>query len=282
MPEIYREQDAYVNEYADYINLDDFVTRINDEILAPRLVFKEEARQLAEAFAMELKIYIQNNWSGITGQSKAYLDKKLKAVGHGMPLILTYQYVNSIKVFEDKTGSAVPYTEDGQDNSPRFYVDVYGYKTCKGFYVDVEDIWHDPTPFAKPGMHGYLKDKQSQRRLHMEERESEIMSKSHEEQLEFYRKKLAFETRKFGNSKKERERVASAQKNLIRMRDLKRILEYGQKDNNGNMLFTAHWGPVMDAFEAKVGNAQERWKKAGQRFYKNRVDTRTDVKDKEL
>lgn len=282
MTVLYREQDYYINEYENYINLDEFVSKIDDAILAPRLDFKEEARQLAEAFAMELKIYIQNNYSGITVQSQKYLEKKLAVVGHTMPLILTYQYVNSIKVFEDKTGAAVPYSEEGKDNSPRFYIDVYGYKSCKGFYVDVEDIWHDPSPFAKPEMHSYLKEKKSQRRLDMNKHENEIMSSSQEEQLAFYRKKLAFDTKSYGKSKKERERVASARKNLIRMRDLKRILEYGQKDKNGNMLFTAHWGPVMDAFEERIGTAQERWRKAGQKFYENRVSARTDVDEKEL
>ena len=131
-------------------------------------------------------------------------------------------------------------------------------------------------------MHSYLKEKKSQRRLHMNKHEHEIMSSSQEEQLAFYRKKLAFDTKSYGKSKKERERVASARKNLIRMRDLKRILEYGQKDKNGNMLFTAHWGSVMDAFEERIGTAQERWRKAGQKFYENRVSARTDVDEKEL
>lgn len=282
MAETYKEQDYYINEYSNYIDIDSFVSRINDEILAPRLAFKEEAQKLAEAFAMELKLYIQGNYANITKQSDTYIKKKLKTVGHAMPLILTYQYVNSIKVFEDKTGAAAPYTENGKDNSPRFYIDVYGYKTCKGFYVDVEDIWHDPSPFINTGMHDYLKLKKSQRRLDMGKHLNEVMTQSQEDQLLSYRKKLAIETRSYGKSKREKERVAAARKNLIRMRDLKRILEYGQKDSDGNMLFTAHWGPVMDAFEEKVGSAQERWRRAGQKFYENRFSSRKDVSDKEL
>ena len=200
---------------------------------AARPIFRDKAREIANEFASELKRTIEGNLFHWQENEEKYKARKLKLGYSTIPLMLTTFYLDSIQVFEDHSSEKDSHgngiNEENESNKPRFYVPVLGYKNLKGFYVDVSDVLHPPSPFTKFG-----------------------------HQLE--------KIKKSGNAKelaKKKKGVKSS--NSINLRRLKAMLEYGYDLKNkkgdiiGHVPARQNWVALMDRYydDYKIGS--DRW-----------------------
>lgn len=239
--------------------VDDQLEYIKRLTNAPRKEHKDAAKELAEEFCSSLKIFILNNVANIEEESSKYLKRKLKVVGHTMPLILTYQYVNSIQVFEDITGKERP---EVTNEYPRFYVPVFGYEDFFGYYVDVEDVWHDPSPFVFSG-----KELKGSYVL-----ERPLSPNATEQQrLEHFRKEYEKVAGKAKNKKVKANPLA-----LIKMRDLKRVLEYGSWQG-GRPRF--HWSIFIEAMQDKYDKLFKKWDELASKYDEDPISIKTDLNE---
>lgn len=221
--------------------------RFEKTVSVIRPEFKAEAERIAQEFCATLKSNIQTNIRSVTTRNKDYLKRKQKLVGHTQPLVLTTQYLNSIQVFEDKTGMANP-NLGRYKGGPRYYVQVFGYNSCAGFYVDVANIWHDPSPFTDLGRE--IKPWISEKRSGTKEEES-ALEQSRRELKDILRGQKRTKERKSYNP------------SMIKMRHLKLVLEYGWQQSGDEAGPYMHWQPLIDSFESVYGGNEERraeWK----------------------
>lgn len=200
---------------------------------------KEYGHKLALQFAAELVHYLRSGYfvSTMPELSKEYAARKRNLVGDKELLLLSEQYVNSIRVFEDRepvNDKGVSPNEENTENYPRFYVKIYGYEGLSGYYVDTEDMIHDPTPFTKFG-------------------------------LEIFNAKKVNAKGKLVTNLRKQKRVYKGEGikyNSVAMRWLKRVLEYGNK----KIPARPHWQPTMQLFEDMNTTTESKYSKLRDEF----------------
>ena len=180
---------------------------------------------------------------------RKYLAKKQKLVGHTTPLVLTGKYAEKIKVFAD---TALPDAKgrrkerETASNSPRFYVEIQEYNGIYGYYVDVEDVLHDPPPDDSKGI--ILLAQYYAKNVFKSGTAKKLLQASIEEK----KQKIIEKAQARGKEPK-----------MIPMRWLKRALEYGA----GPIPARYHWGYVTDIFRSTYGTDAEIWDEVRSNIY---------------
>lgn len=186
---------------------------------------------------------------GANKNKRAYQNRKKNLGGSTTPLIFRSQYVESIKVFADREGfdeHGARKEEQNDENAPRFYVGCEEYNGIYGYYVDVEDVYHDPSPLAYTPLSTLLNayNKKIQQGKDVEEN--------------------------IKNIKRTRRTVeyVTAPSAGVPMRWLKTALEFGfsktvtrnGKDYIQGMPPRYHWGHVIEIFRQEYGTDEDIFK----------------------
>jgi hypothetical protein len=190
---------------------------------------------------------LREDLSGKANKNKrAYQNRKKNMGGGSTPLVFRSQYVDSIKVFEDRTGPDSdgdrPESE-GDHNAPRFYIGIKEYNGIHGFYVDVENIFHDPSPLNYSPLSRWFNYYNTHKEVKDEDRAG--------------LKKQSRKTKEFQREAK----MEAPHTKLVPMWWLKKALEFGVGPyaNGWSMGPRYHWGHVQDMFKQKYGSSSDIW-----------------------
>ena len=207
----------------------------------------EMAKEIVEKYRFTLTsmikedlFHFKTDLSGKANKNKRQYQNRKKNLGGGTtPLVFRSHYVNSIKVFEDTTGldgNGNRVEAENEENQPRFYVETPEANGIFGYYVDVEDVYHEPSPLEYTAL---------SRHFNVYYANVAAGKKGFTQKIKNLRKTEAFAE-------------AGASSTGVSMRWLKSALEYGTSKSGPRF----HWGYVTDMFLKEYGTASQIMEKA--------------------
>lgn len=209
-------------EYFSLVDFSDFEKKYQKKL---KKLYKDECKNIANTFCTMIKEALRNDVNRYMEYNlendPEYQKRKLKMTGEDLVLKYSGQYLESIRVFEDR----------GQFNNIRdedketiFYIAVPASEDSSllGYYVDVEyGLIHDPNPQYGKGKEIYLAKKNGDKKT-------------------------------LSKLRRTRTKV-----NSLTMRSLKHILEYGSSRTKN--MAKPHWRILMDVFITQLYKEPENY-----------------------